>query len=82
MPVVNIDRPDAKQIITEYLRNMKPYAFELNFTKDTSAILADNKFITKTGARVWLNSLWASLYAGHDDDKAVEMGNKMIAGTG
>ncbi len=33
MPVVNIDRPDAKQIITEYLRNMKPYAFELNFTK-------------------------------------------------
>ncbi|MET3978403.1 glycerophosphoryl diester phosphodiesterase [Mucilaginibacter sp. UYP25] len=76
MPVVNIDRPEAKQIIVDYLNNMKPYAFELNFTKDTSAILTNNKFITKTGARVWLNSLWASLDAGHDDDTAVEQDNK------
>ncbi|MBS7566868.1 glycerophosphodiester phosphodiesterase family protein [Mucilaginibacter sp. Bleaf8] len=76
MPIVNLDKPDAKQIITDYLKNMKPYAFELNFKQDTSSILADNKFITKTGSKVWLNSLWASLNAGHDDDKAVEEGNK------
>jgi glycerophosphoryl diester phosphodiesterase len=55
---------------------MKPYAFELNFTKDTSAILSNNQWITRTGAKVWLNSLWASLDAGHDDDTAVEQDNK------
>ncbi len=75
MPVVNLDKPDAKKIISDYLKNMKPYAFELNFTRDTSAILHDNNFITKTGSRVWINSLWASLNGGHDDDKAVEEGN-------
>jgi len=76
MPVVNLDKPEAKQIIVDYLKNMKPYAFELNFTKDTSAVLRDNKFITQTGAKVWINSLWASLNAGHDDDTAVEDDNK------
>lgn len=76
MPIVNLDKPGAKQIITDYLKNMKPYAFELNFKQDTSSVLKDNKFITRTGARVWLNSLWASLNAGHEDDLAVEQDNK------
>jgi len=75
MPVVNLDKPEAKKIIVDYLNNMKPYAFELNFTKDTSAVLSNNLFITQKGAKVWINSLWASLNAGHDDDKAVEDGN-------
>lgn len=76
MPVVNLDKPEAKRIIVDYLKNMEPYAFELNFTKDTSAVLRDNKFITQTGSKVWINSLWASLNAGHDDDTAVEDDNK------
>ncbi|MFA6083275.1 glycerophosphodiester phosphodiesterase family protein [Mucilaginibacter sp.] len=75
MPVVNLNKPEAKKIIIDYLKNMKPYAFELNFTKDTSSVLSDNKFITQTGAKVWINSLWASLNAGHDDDTAIEDGN-------
>ncbi|WDF56452.1 glycerophosphodiester phosphodiesterase family protein [Mucilaginibacter sp. KACC 22063] len=76
MPVVNLDKPDAKKIITDYLKNMKPFGFELIFKQDTSAILNDNRFITKTGSKVWINSLWASLNAGHDDDLAVEENNK------
>ena len=76
MPVVNLDKPDAKKVITDYLKNMKVYAFEINFTKDTSAILSNNEFIRKTGSKVWINSLWASLNAGHDDDTAVEENNK------
>ncbi len=76
MPVVDLDKPEAKKIITDYLKGMKPYAFELIFTKDTSSILHNNSFITKTGSKIWINSLWASLNGGHDDDKAVEEGNK------
>lgn len=76
MPIVNLDKPTARKITNDYLKGMKPYAFEMNFTSDTSAILVDNKFITKTGSKVWINSLWASLNAGHDDDQAVEQNNK------
>jgi glycerophosphoryl diester phosphodiesterase len=76
MPIVNLDKPNARAVINEYLQHMKPWAFELNFKSDTSSILKDNKFITSTGSKVWLNSLWASLNAGHDDDLAVEEGNK------
>lgn len=75
MPVVNLDKPGAREIITGYLKNMKPYAFELNFKQDTSSVLKDNKFITDTGVKVWFNSLWASLNAGHEDDLAVEQNN-------
>jgi len=76
MPVVNLDKPNARQVINDYLKNMKPYGFELIFTRDTSSILADNRFIRKAGSKVWINSLWASLNAGHDDDTAIEQGNK------
>ncbi len=75
MPIVDLDKPGARKIIAEYLDHMKPYAFELNFQQDTSAILSDNAFITKQRSAVWMNSLWASLNAGHDDDKAVEENN-------
>ena len=76
MAVVDLDKPNAKKVITDYLTHMKPYAFEINFTKDTSAILQENNFIRKTGAKIWINSLWASLNGGHDDDLAVELDNK------
>lgn len=75
MPVVSLDKPGAKSFIQNYLQHMRPYGFELVFPKDTSDILYHNDFISKTGSRVWMNSLWASLNAGHDDDKAVEEGN-------
>ena len=74
MPVVNLDKPNAKAIITDYLNNMKPYAFELIFSKDTSSILYNPQFITAK-SKIWYNSLWASLNAGHDDDLAVEQNN-------
>jgi glycerophosphoryl diester phosphodiesterase len=75
MAVVNLDQPKARQVIAEYQQNMKPVAFELNFKTDTSAILSKNSFITSKGSKIWYNSLWASLNAGHEDDLAVEDGN-------
>ncbi|PWK79808.1 glycerophosphoryl diester phosphodiesterase [Mucilaginibacter oryzae] len=75
MAVIDLDKPGAKQSIENYQRHIKPVAFELNFGKDTSAILKSNRFINRNGARIWINSLWASLNAGHDDDTAVDLGN-------
>lgn len=75
MPVVSLDQPAARAIISEYQKQIKPVAFELNFKKDTSSVLADSRFINQYGSKIWINSLWASLNGGHDDDTAVDDGN-------
>ncbi len=75
MPVVSLDNASAKETVADYLQNMKPYAFEFIFKKDTSALLQHNTFIKQDGIAIWINSLWASLNGGHDDDMAVEDGN-------
>jgi glycerophosphoryl diester phosphodiesterase len=75
MPVINLDKPAARANLEEYLTNMRPYAVELNFSSDTSLILKHPEWITEKGARIWINALWGSLNAGHEDDVAVDEGN-------
>ncbi len=76
MPVINLDKPNACQVIDEYQKQIKPVAFELIFTKDTSAIVQNNSFIKANHAKVWINSLWPWLNGGHDDDLAAEADDK------
>lgn len=75
MPVVSLDQPEGKQVIQDYQKAIKPVAFELIFKKDTTAVLKAPDFIPHNGSKIWINSLWASLNGGHDDDTAVESGN-------
>lgn len=75
MAIVNLDKPLAKQVIDEYQKNIRPIAFELIFTKDTSSILTKNAFINENGSKIWYNSLWSSLNGGHEDDLAFDEGN-------
>lgn len=75
MAVVDLDKPHAMQTISDYQQHIKPVAFELNFKKDTSAVLANHILINHKGSKIWINSLWASLNAGHDDDTAIDLGN-------
>ncbi|RYZ87062.1 MAG: glycerophosphodiester phosphodiesterase family protein [Moraxellaceae bacterium] len=75
MPVVNLDKPVATAVIKEYTQKLKPVAFELVFNSDTSKIINQFNEIKKSGSRVWVNTLWPSLNAGHHDDLAVDEGN-------
>lgn len=75
MAVVALDKPHAMQTINDYQQHIQPVAFELNFKKDTSAVLANHLFINRKGSKIWINSLWASLNAGHDDDTAIDLSN-------
>jgi len=75
MPVVNLDKPTAATIIKEYTQKLKPVAFELVFNNDTSKIINRFNEIKNSGSRVWVNTLWPSLNAGHHDDLAVEEGD-------
>jgi len=39
----------------------------------TLEVLSLMKRIKDSGSKIWINSLWPSLNAGHDDDTAVEL---------
>ena len=72
MPIVHLDKQsDAFSIINDFQKKIKPLAFEIVFSNDTSQVL--NKFseIKKNGSKVWVNSLWKSLNAGYEDDMAL-----------
>lgn len=71
MPIINLDKPDAPRMVEEYLK-INPMAIECCFKEVTPQVTALLKEIRDSGTRVWINSLWASLNAGHDDDMAVE----------
>lgn len=72
MPIVDLDKPNAEKIIDDYQQHYKPVAFEFVFKKEgsTDSILLNK--VVKNGSKIWINSLWASLNGGHDDDLAVD----------
>ena len=71
MPIVSLDKPDAGQMIDEYL-TISPVAIECCFQQVTPEALRLLQKIKASGTKIWINSLWSSLNAGHDDDRAVE----------
>ncbi|GAA4279653.1 glycerophosphodiester phosphodiesterase family protein [Gaetbulibacter aestuarii] len=73
MPIINLDTDsDPLQTISDYQSQLHVKAFEIVFSKDTSSVLKRFSKIKEHGSRVWVNSLWASLNAGHDDNEAVK----------
>jgi glycerophosphoryl diester phosphodiesterase len=73
MPVINLDKqPNASQIIKDFQKELKPKAFEIVFSQDTSKVLNQFLQIKNNGSRIWVNSLWDSLNANHDDDEAAK----------
>lgn len=74
MPVVDLHKEGAEQIIDDYIKNLHPKAFELNFNNDGPEILRLIEKVRKSGAKIFINTLWPELCGGHDDDRAVELG--------
>ncbi len=76
MPVVDITKAGARQVIEEYLAQYPGvygfvYGFELILGENESA-LYDFSFIRKAGKKIWINSIWPRLAAGHSDDDVLE----------
>ena len=72
MPIVSIDNPNAKEVIEANLA-LKPVAIECCFKTYNADVEARLQQILAAGVKVWVNSIWGSLCAYHDDDRAVEM---------
>ena len=72
MPIVNLNESGAEQTIKEYAAIM-PVAMECCFSEATPEAMLLLRLVKECGSKVWINSLWASLNAGHDDDTAVQL---------
>ncbi|WP_025144426.1 glycerophosphodiester phosphodiesterase family protein [Pedobacter jeongneungensis] len=74
MVVVNVKKKDMQDIIKSYTPNKKTIVQPI-FDTDT---LSNLKTIKELNGKplIWLNSLWPSLNGGHDDDRAIEKGEK------
>lgn len=71
MPVLSLDDPMAPEKLKAFETQMKPEAYEFIFSTDTSSIIESFSRLKQDGSRVWVNALWESLCAGHDDDRAL-----------
>ncbi len=72
MPVISLDKDGAPQQVKDNLA-MKPFAIECCFRNYTPQVETLLREIQDAGVKVWINTIWPSLCAGHDDDRAVEM---------
>ncbi|TYR37939.1 glycerophosphodiester phosphodiesterase family protein [Sphingobacterium phlebotomi] len=72
MPIVNLDNPNAKQIIDDFNQEINPVAFELVYKEKTNKLPLQLASELKGKNLLWYNTLWDTLAGGHDDDKAVE----------
>lgn len=71
MPIINCEKENALATIDEYIKNVHPTAFEITFKELSPRVFEVIKHIKEGGCKVWINSLWPSLCAGLNDDKAV-----------
>lgn len=76
MPIVNLDRPHAMQMIQDFLTELKPVAFELLYVSDSNSIVKEVSALLKGKSLVWYNTLWDTMAGGHDDDMSLENPDK------
>lgn len=71
IPVVSENTPDLPAFIDNFLTNSNPVAFEVIFSTNDSPVFSEMSKIEQQGGRLWINSLWNDLCAGHDDEQAL-----------
>lgn len=71
MPIIALEEKDWKNVVSSYrLNGYTPIAYEVIFKKEGKEKEA-LQLIQQQGSKLWVNSLWPFLNAGHDDDRAV-----------
>ena len=72
MPIVHADKSGAVKFVKDYIDNLNPKAFEVCFSEKNAQVNEILRMIEASGSKIWINTLWSSLCAGLNDDKAVE----------
>ena len=72
MPIVNLDKENAKQQIEKFSCDMNPVALELLFVKDSNPLPVEVKTMLDGKSLIWYNTLWDTMAGGHDDDMSLQ----------
>ena len=77
MPIIDIQKPKGQALFEQYESwyaetGEKPLAYEVCFSELNGEVEECCRKILDQGSKLWINTLWASLCGGYDDDKAFE----------
>ena len=73
MPIIDILKPQGQQLFAEYQqKDITPLAYEVCWDRWTPEVGECMRQIVAGGSKLWVNSLWASLCGGLDDDRAFD----------
>ena len=73
MPIIDILKPKGQALFAEYReKGIVPLACEVCWSEYTPEVEACMRKVVAGGSKLWVNSLWASLCGGLDDDRAFE----------
>lgn len=71
MPIIDILKPQGKELFNQYMETgIVPLAYEVCWNEWTPEVEDCMKKVIDSGSKLWVNSLWASLNGGLDDDAA------------
>ena len=71
MPVISVGSNSGWQLFKEYL-NEPPLAFEICFDTLDERVESMAWDVNVAGSKLWVNTIWASLCGGYDDDRAFD----------
>ena len=73
MPIIDILKPKGQALFAEYRdKGITPLAYEVCWSEYTPEVEACMREVVAGGSKLWVNSLWASLCGGLDDDAAFD----------
>ncbi len=72
MPKLNLNKPDARELMDGYFNELKSVVYELSYSNDDAIGYAmELKSRLDGKALIWYNTLWDTQSGGHDDDRAL-----------
>lgn len=71
MPVIDLGNKEAEKIITDYLKELRPAAFEIIYSDPKNPLPPKIKQLLFKKSLIWYNTLWGSLAGNHDDNLAL-----------
>ena len=73
MPIIDIQKPQGAALFQSYLDvGEVPLAYEVCFSELDDVARDCAKKVVEQGSKLWVNTLWASLNGGYDDDRAYD----------
>ena len=71
MPIIDILKPQGQALFAEYMdKGIVPLAYEVCWNEFTPQVEECMQQVVESGSKLWVNTLWASLCGGLDDDTA------------